>query len=117
LVAASGVVKTTPVQRTAARERSNHDWKTELASDCVSLHTPRPSGRNPHRPLFFFRPIIANPEILGIADSCAQIYDKIGVFSNGRTVSGIRLRVAFQVSQEDSREMKKGGWCKPPFYN
>ena len=48
-----GLGLTAPVKRSAARERSRPIGRTELASDCKTLHPPRPSGRSPHRPLIF----------------------------------------------------------------
>ncbi len=42
-----------PVERFAARERSQTRGRIEPASGYKTLHPPRPSGRSPHRPLIF----------------------------------------------------------------
>jgi hypothetical protein len=43
-----------PVRWVAARERSDPDGPTGLSFRLRPSNPPRPSGRNPHRPLIFF---------------------------------------------------------------
>ena len=113
LVADSGAVQTAPVERTAARERSSHDSKTELTSDCVSLHPPRPSGRNPHRPLIF----LAAYCLVSIRRSMAQALRDVDSGMSEARQRGIDRGNRWGYAGEEASRNEKRGLVQAPFLN